>query len=108
MSVDLEYRTEVRTSLLRSIGRMNLAAISGGRTIWLDDFTAKLPVSNGYSVEVEYDRGSDTYTVRRVFTRTEKGVEVRRVKGEVSDVYFEDLGETAYRASSFRSYEFGS
>jgi hypothetical protein len=104
MTVDTEYVTEVRTSMLRSIGRMNLLAISGGRVLWLDDFTVKLPVGAGYSVEVEYDRGSDTYTVRRVFTR--KGVKFP--KGELTYVYFDDLGETAYRASSFRSYEFGA
>lgn len=103
MSVDLEYRTEIRTSLLRSIGRGNLAAISGGRCEWLDDFTAKLPVGNGYSVEVEYDRGADLYNVRRVFTRNG----VKFPKGEVTGVYFAELGETAFRASSFRSYGFG-
>jgi hypothetical protein len=104
MTVDTEYVTEVRTAMLASIHRMTIAAISGGRIMWLDDFTLKLPISNGYSVEVEYDRGSDTYTVRRMFTRSG----VKFPKGELTNVYGEDLDETAYRASSFRSYEFGA
>jgi hypothetical protein len=108
MTVAAERVNEVRASMLKSIGKMNILAISGGRLVWLDDFTLKLPISNGYSVEVEYDRGWDAYIVRRVFTRREKGVVVRRVKGEVRDVYFDHLGETCWRAHAFRSYEFGS
>lgn len=100
---DAETLALERESLLRSVGRMNLLAISGGRVEWLDDMLVKLPVSNGYSVEIELDRGSDTYTVRRVFTRNGN----RWVKGEMTYVYFDVLGEVAYRASSFRSYEFG-
>lgn len=111
---DTGYVTEVRTSMLTSIGRWNILSISGGVVEWVDDFTVRLPVSNGYAVEVEYDRGSDTYTVRRTFTRRPKRTAdnprpepVRTVKGEVTDVYFDELGETAYRAGMFRSYGFG-
>lgn len=86
---------------LSQIGRMNIFAISGGRVRTLGE-TLVLPVSNGYSVEVDLDEGSDTYTVRRVFTRSGK----RSIKGEQTYVYCEELGEIAYQASSFRSYEF--
>jgi hypothetical protein len=111
---DLGYRNEVRAAMLAHIGRINILSISGGRIEWLDDFTVKLPISNGYAVEVEYDRGWDLYTVRRTFTRRPKWTvdnpnpePVRKVKGEVTMVYAEDLGETAWRAHAFRSYEFG-
>lgn len=86
MSVD--HRT-----ILAQIGRGNLAAISGLR-VRLRDTGVTLPVANGYSVEVDYDEGPDTYTVRRVYTRGQK----RWVKGEHTGIYCDQLGETAYRA----------
>lgn len=78
------------TSQLRQIGRMNIAAISGGRVI-----------RNGYSVTVDLD-ASDTYVVRRVFKRGAK----TWIKGERTYVYFDEVGETAYQASCFRNGEF--
>lgn len=99
-----ERVAQVRADMLAQIGHGNILAISGGRYLWLDDVTVKLPISNGYSVEVEYDWGWDTYTVRRVFTRSGK----RWVKGEVDHVYFDQLADTCWRAHAFRSYEFGS
>lgn len=83
---------------LAQIGKMNVLAISGGRVIQLDDVLA-LPVSHGYRVEVELDEGSDTYTVRRVFVRNGK----RHIKGEQTNVYCDEIGEVAYRASCFRN-----
>lgn len=83
------------------IGRMNLLAISGGR-VRHDGDTLVLPIGSGYSVEVDLDLGSDTYTVRRVFRRAGK----RWVKGEQTHVYCDEVGEVAYQASSFRSYAF--
>ena len=96
---------------LRQIGRMNLLAISGGRSrlggpLQSPGHVASvitLPVSNGYSVRVTL-AASDTYTVERVFTR---GFNVW-VKGTMTDVYAEDLGEACYQASCFRNVEFGS
>jgi hypothetical protein len=81
---------------LAQIGRINVACISGGLFRVIDG-TLVLPVSNGYSVEIDLDP-SDTYTVRRVFRRSEK----RWVKGEVDYVYCDQIGEVAYRASCFR------
>lgn len=93
--------TEQATQLLAQIGRMNVLAISGGRKSLIDG-TLVLPVGNGYSVEVDYVEGADDYTVRRVFKRGAK----RWVKGELTGVYCDEVGEMAYQASSFRSYEF--
>ena len=86
--------------LLAQIGTMHLFAISGGRARLAGE-TLVLPVGSGYTVEIDLDP-SDTYTVRRVFTRGTK----RWIKGELSDVYCDQVGEIAYRAHAFRSYEF--
>lgn len=86
--------------LLAQIGRMNVFAISGGRVI-ARQTGVTLPVGCGYSVTVDL-AGNDTYTVRRIFTRAG----VVKIKGELADVYCDEVGEAAYQASSFRSYEF--
>jgi hypothetical protein len=83
------------------IGHGNLFAISGGR--WDARPTGvTLPVDCGYSVTVDLD-ASDTYVVRRVFKRGDREC----VKGERSDVYCDEVGEVAYKASCFRNVEFG-
>jgi hypothetical protein len=87
--------------LLAQIGRMNVLAISGGRVIRRETGVT-LPVGAGYSVTVDYDWGDD-YVVRRVFKR---GAKVW-IKGERRGVYMDEVGDAAYRASSFRSYDFG-
>lgn len=87
--------------LVRQIGRMNVLAISGGR-VEVRETGITLPVGAGYRVTVDLD-ANDTYVVRRVFKRGSKVT----IKGEQRDVYCEDVGEVAYKASSFRSYEFG-
>lgn len=94
--------TTQANALIAQIGRMNILAISGGRK-HLNGGTLVLPVGSGYSVEIDYREGSDDYTVRRVFTRGIK----RWIKGEISGVYCDEVGEIAYRAHAFRSYEFG-
>ena len=86
--------------LLAQIGRCNVLSISGGR-VSIDGERVVLPVGAGYRVEVEL-APDDTYTVRRVFVRGAK----RFVKGEQTGVYFDEVGEIAYQASSFRSYDF--
>lgn len=93
--------TTQANELITQIGRMNILAISGGRK-HLNGGTLVLPVGSGYTVEIDLDP-SDTYTVRRVFTRGIK----RWIKGEISGVYCDEIGEIAYRAHAFRSYEFG-
>jgi hypothetical protein len=96
-----ETGPEMRAEIVRQIGDRpfgNLSAISGGRVIPLPD-GIELPVSNGYSVRVRL-AGNDTYTVQRIFTRAGRD----SVKGERTDVYFEDVGQAAYYASCFRSH----
>jgi len=78
------------------IGRMNVAAISGGRVISSDNAIV-MPVSSGYHVVVSLD-ANDTYTVRRVYTRKGKAT----VKAEWVNVYCDMVGEVAYAASCFR------
>ncbi len=84
---------------IEQIGRWNVAAISGGR---VERLTAdngrvagiRLPVSYGYAVEVWLD-ASDTYTVSKTWTRSG----VTKVRDEWTNVYADEVGEVAYRAS---------
>jgi hypothetical protein len=87
--------------LKQQIGHMNVLAISGGRTVTLLDGTVNLPVASGYSVNIALD-ANDTYTVRRMFKRGAK----TWVKGERSNVYCDEIGEVAYKASCFRNGTF--
>jgi len=95
------YRECDHRQLLAQIGRMNVLAISGGR-VRVRPTGIDLPVSNGYSVTIDL-AADDTYTVRRVFKRGAKVWD----KGTMTGVYAEEVGEVAYRASCFRSDEFG-
>lgn len=100
------------------IGRMNLMSISGLRVTRVNARLVdgrvmvealRLPVGKGYRVDVLLD-ASDTYTVRRVFSRRPKGQKyaapVDTVKGEMEGVYADQLGEVAYRASCFVNVPF--
>lgn len=90
------------STTLAQIGRMNVLAVSGGRVERVGN-TLRLPVARGYAVEVDLDRGSDTYNVRRTFTRSG----VRKVKGEQTRVYCDELGESVYQASLYLMGPFG-
>ena len=96
-----DEQIELAGTILRQIGRMNILAISGGRFERIPN-GVRLPVSNGYAVEVVLDRGSDTYTVRRTFTRSGRVFP----HGEMEGVYCDEVGEMAYQAHAFRSYDF--
>lgn len=98
MSATDVFRDCDSSQVVAQIGRMNIFAISGGR-VMRRQTGITLPVSNGYSVTVDLD-ASDTYVVRRVFKR---GAKVW-IKGEVRNVYCEDIGDVAYYASCFRSH----
>lgn len=89
-------------TLVQQIGRGNVLAISGGR-VQVREYGITLPVHAGYRVEIDLEP-SDTYTVRRVFVRGHK----TWVKGEVTNVYCDQVGETAYQASCYVNVEFGS
>lgn len=84
------------STTLAQIGRMNVLAVSGGRVL-RDGETLVLPCGSGYTVEVDLDEGSDTYTVRRVFNRGGR----KFPKGEQTYVYCDEVGEVAYRASCY-------
>lgn len=97
-AIDHERHGEIVNAMLTQIGRWNLAATSGGRVkIGPGPTTIRLPVAHGYSVEVEYVRGADLYTVRRVFTRAGR----RFLHGEAERVFCEELAETVYRAGCY-------
>jgi hypothetical protein len=87
--------------LLRQIGTMNVLAISGGR-VERRKTGVTLKVGSGYSVTVDLD-WDDTYRVARVFRRGGK----TWIKGEQRNVYFDEVGEVAYRASCFRNGPWG-
>jgi hypothetical protein len=82
--------------LLAQIGRMNILAISGGR-VERRETGVTLPVGNGYRVTIDYEWG-DTYRVARIFQRGGK----TWTKGVRRDVYCDEVGEVAYKASCFR------
>jgi len=106
---------------IHQIGTGNMMSISGGRwgtvgkngqvysgrgpgEVW----KLLLPVGHGYRVEIEL-AANDTYTVRRVFSRKAPGRRhlppVDYPKGERTEVYAEEIGQVAYYASCFRSYD---
>lgn len=88
-----------RREMIDQIGRMNLLSISGGRFTYLPD-GIELPVSNGYRVRVHLTPADD-YTVERVFVRNFQTTQ----HGERTRVYCDTVGEVAYRAGMFRSYD---
>jgi hypothetical protein len=94
---------------LRQIGHMNVCAISGGRFMIdggaFDRAAAGdiiLPVSSGYRVRISLE-ADDTYTVTREMKRGAKLF----VKGVQTNVYFDEVGEVCYQASSYKSNDFG-
>lgn len=92
----------IASTLLDQIGNITVLAVSGGRRHVNAAGSLVLPVGSGYSVEIDYCHGSDTYTVRRVFTRGSK----RWVKGELEHVYCDEISERVWEAHAFRSYDF--
>lgn len=93
---------------LAQIGRMNVLATSGGRVaVTRTDepgyITAlELPVSSGYAVRVTL-AADDTYTVERIMRR---GVKLW-VKGTLTGIYCDELGETVYVAGCYKNRDFG-
>lgn len=101
MTTTTEFRECDPAVLIAQIGRMNIFGISGGRIVRRKTGVT-LPVGSGYTVTVDL-APNDTYTVRRVFKRGSKVW----VKGEATEVYADNVGETAYRASCFRNGPWG-
>lgn len=90
---------EQRRTITRQIGSGNILAVSGGRITPLRD-GVELPVAHGYRVRVRL-APNDTYTVQRVLVRGGK----EHDKGTKTDVYFDQVGEQAYRAGMYASYD---
>lgn len=88
-------------TLCQQIHGSNIMAVSGGR-ITVRDTGITLPVHAGYSVTIDL-AGNDTYTVRRVFKRGAK----TWIKGEVTDVYCDQVGGQVYNASCYVNVVFG-
>ena len=86
-------------TLVQQIGMRNVMAVSGGR-VYDTGHGVILPVSHGYKVVVDLMAG-DTYRVRRLFMRGAKVF----LHGERRNVYCEDVGEVAYYASCYVSYD---
>lgn len=93
--------------ILRQVGKMTTLAICGGK--WANVYDAGRETvgvlmfcGESRAVEIVLDPW-DTYSVRRVrlVTRGELAGSVV-VESEVSDVYCDDLSETAYRASCWK------
>ena len=87
-----------RAEIARQIGTGNILCISGGRIVPIAD-GIELPVSNGYKVRIQLSPVDD-YTVTRVFTRSGK----ETIKGQIAGVYADQVGQAAYYAGMFRSY----
>lgn len=93
-----EEQLEVARTIVAQIGQKNIWAISGG-PVFVTETGIMMKAGAGYRVLVDL-MGNDTYTVRRQFVRGGKTFE----KGEVTDVYCEEVGEIAYYASCFTSH----
>lgn len=98
MSTHTVPATDIQTTIVHQIGRWNIAAISGGRIISIDN-GIELPVSSGYRVRIILTPADD-YTVERIQVRGGKIYS----HGVKDGVYAENIADVAYRASSFRSY----
>jgi hypothetical protein len=85
--------------LVRQIGA-NIWAISGGRASRVGSSSLVLPAGAGFEVLVTLE-ADDTYTVRRLFKRSGQWF----LHGEREQVYADEVGEVAYYASCFRSYD---
>lgn len=89
---------EMRQTMLRQIGVMNVLAICGGAMEYIAN-GIDMKVGYGYWVRVEYIWGADTYRVGRVFKRAGN----ERDCGTRENIYADELGNIAYYASCFRN-----
>jgi hypothetical protein len=93
---------DILNTMSRQIGTMTLLAVSGGRRVAISENVLELPVGKGYTVRVTYNACPDLYTVERVFRRGGKEWQ----KGQLTDVYADELAEACYGASCFISYPY--
>lgn len=96
--------TEILETMIAQIGRTTHLGVSGGRVIVISENRLHLPVSNGYRVEIEYDYAWDYYTVRRILRKGKSF----QVKGEQTQVSFDELSEVVWQAHAYQNREFGT
>ena len=106
MKNEYQCRSFNSKELIAQIGTMNVLAISGGRVRVVTNEDNEcveviLPVGHGYSVAITLGF-MDTWTVRRVY-----GVKNPKTKGVQEDVYPDEVGEVAYKASCYVNVPFG-
>ena len=92
-----EFRVCDTKQIVQQVGMNNIWAISGGR-IEHRPTGITLLVGSGYRVTIDLD-WDDTYVVRRVYVRAGKTT----IKGERKNVYADQVGEVAYKASCFHN-----
>ena len=92
--------------LIAQLGKMTFFAICGGKfAIWQPEgetVEADFWCGNGYRVRITLG-WDDTWTVQRIFVRKDQV----SIKGEMKGVYADQVSDIAYKASCYRSYEFG-
>ena len=97
MTITFRYGQTTAT-MLQQIGAMTVLGVSGGRWRELEPGVVELPVRYGYRVEVAYDEGRDTYTVRRRWVAGAR----QAMKGEITDVHAGELPQVVWLASCYR------
>lgn len=106
----------VTQTMYEQIGSATIASVSGGRVAATSPITVVLPVDKEITVEVEYDEGMDTYTVRRLQPIMTGRVTMEHkddaippgfiILGEQEDVHFPELSERVYWAGMYHNGSF--
>jgi hypothetical protein len=89
--------------LVAQVGTMTILSVSGGRVIAHrnaegEALSVEFPVGQGYSVVVQLDF-TDTYNVYRVRNR--------KIFGEASDVFCDQISDLVYQAGMYVNVSFG-
>lgn len=95
---------QILITMMDQIGDQNLLAVSGGRYIIRTWDTLRLPVTNGYHVDIRYNRGDDLYEVTRAYVQDGLTYE----KGTRTGIYADQLAQTVWDASCYVNVPFGA
>lgn len=106
----------ITKTMVDQIGFATIAGVSGGRVAATSPTTIVLPVDKRVTVEVEYDEGMDSYTVRRLEPILRGKVMMENpddalppgfiILGEQEDIYFDTLSERVYWAGMYHNGSF--
>ena len=106
----------VTKTMHSQIGTHTILSVSGGRIAATSPTTVVLPVDKNVTVEVEYDQGADTYTVRRLEPIMTGRVVMENpddevppgfvILGEQTDVHFPELTDRVYWAGMYHNGAF--